>query len=209
MKKTLLALALAATSVAASASLTPQFDTFGPLPGATFGGSGIPNDAVAITTVGGVTLGLTATARFFEPTVTNNGAGRFFALPGAYAGTAGTTDLARWNFNWFIGGNTTAYTYEISIDIDPSANEDFKTFNPLLIGLQSSQNISFGYLETGFGYLFNPNASGEYSFKLSAIQAGQVVGTSSIVVQVPEPASLALTGVALLAAGAAARRRRA
>ena len=72
----------------ARADLTPEFTTFGPLPGATFGGSGIPNDAVAITTIVDgtttITLGLTAHQRFASPAVTNNGAGVFTAQAGVF-----------------------------------------------------------------------------------------------------------------------------
>jgi len=49
-----LTLSLVATALIAgnalAAPIVPQYDTFGTLTGATFGGTGIPNDAVAITT---------------------------------------------------------------------------------------------------------------------------------------------------------------
>ncbi len=58
---------------AEAAPISPTFDTFGTLSGATFGGTGIPNNAVAITriTSGGynITLGLTAHGRFFNPPI--------------------------------------------------------------------------------------------------------------------------------------------
>lgn len=68
--------------------ITPSYTTFGPLPAATFGGTGIPNSAVSITRVvnpsggGDLTLGLTAHQRYDNPAVTNNGAGTFFAGAG-------------------------------------------------------------------------------------------------------------------------------
>ena len=77
-----LALTLAASSAFATA-VVPTYTTFGTLTGANFGGSGIPNNAVAITTstaLNGVTLGLTATQRFSSPAVMNNGAGVFQAV---------------------------------------------------------------------------------------------------------------------------------
>jgi hypothetical protein len=104
--------ALAASAPAHAAPIAPTFDTFGTLAGATFGGSGLPNDAVAITTLnlgdGSLTFGLTAHARFQNPAVGNNGAGTFFAAPGSNFGdptnatTPSSTLGATWNFAYYI-----------------------------------------------------------------------------------------------------------
>src|SRR5262245_44118746 len=71
--------------------ITPINNSFGSFPPATFGGSGIPNDAVAITKVlttsgDAITLCLTATARYSNPTVGNDGAGTFSAGDGSNDG---------------------------------------------------------------------------------------------------------------------------
>ncbi len=67
------------------AGFTPKFDSFGPLPAATYGGTGIPNDPSAITTIvdgsNTITLGLTATPRYYNPAIKNDGAGTFSVLP--------------------------------------------------------------------------------------------------------------------------------
>src|SRR5215469_8414331 len=70
--------------------------SFGTLSGATFGGTGIPNNAVEITTVNTtpngngasdtITLGLTATPRYQNPALGNNLAGTFSATAGANDG---------------------------------------------------------------------------------------------------------------------------
>jgi hypothetical protein len=56
--------AAALLSLSSLSHAAPVYDTFGALPQATFGGSGIPNDAVAIGTfsnpAGNFTLGLAA-----------------------------------------------------------------------------------------------------------------------------------------------------
>lgn len=220
LKRHLPFVVLAAASFGASASLTPSYDTFGALPEANFGGTGIPNTSVAISrlnpTAGTVTLGLTATSRFFNlPTVTDNGAGRFFATAGVDPTSAGSiaSQYAQWNFDFYVGGDAGAvalYTYQLLMDVDSGTGENFKTFGAAPGPGQDSWNLGFDSFEGFLGYAFNPNTAGEYSFKLQALSGSNVVSETSIVVQVnavPEPTSLALAGLALLAATGAWRRR--
>lgn len=180
----------------ATAGLTPQFTSFGPLPGATFGGSGIPNNAVAITTITNgnntITLGLTAHQRYSNPAVTNDGAGTFIATPGSNYGdpsnpntpSPSATEGATWNFAFYVDVSGTdtgsTYSFDLNYDFDPDPNaEDFGT---IMLGsatpnttIQDSQNLLFGYLDAGFPGLvvppsgdFDPDASGVYGFQLLA-----------------------------------------
>ena len=203
------AVALAAGS-AFAAPVTASYTSFGTLSAATFGGSGISNDAVAVTSLSGATLGLSATPRYNSPALSNNGAGVFQAQAGAY----GSGDnMALWNYDYYIGGGLTAlqYSYKLLVDFNPAAGNDQSTYTDmsylLLAGAQNSQNLGFntGYLQ------FDPTQNGEYGVVLAAFKNGREVGRSAILVDVgdvPEPASYALVGAALAGAAFAARRRK-
>ncbi len=213
--------------------VSPTFDVFGPLPEATFSGSGIPNHSVAITSfVDGantITLGLTATQRFGEPPVTNDGAGTFTAQAGGFPGMP---TLARWNFDYFVkivGGGTLAdYAINLLYDLDPGAGTDESAHGvwdlsasfPTDVLNQDSQNLGFGFLAAGFPPFviapgfgpFDPTAAGEYTFALRVSSlGGSPLGESAIQVNtVPEPISASLFGIGALglAIGGARRRRR-
>ncbi|MCS6976914.1 MAG: hypothetical protein NZM31_07905 [Gemmatales bacterium] len=201
--------------VAEAAPISPTFDTFGTLSGATFGGTGIPNNAVAITriTSGGynITLGLTAHGRFFNPPLTNDGAGTFFASPGANFGNPSPPPNpsailgATWNFAFYVGlaMNSQPARFELLYDFDPGYFTDETDHGrivgniPLLPGsvLQDSYNNMFSFLSTpSIGPLFSvfppsvpfdPNANGSYTFALRAYDtSGNLLGQSAIRVNV-------------------------
>jgi hypothetical protein len=223
--------AFAVSSFVAQAAPAPAYTTFGTLAGATFGGTGIPNDAVAITTIGGAggfTMGLTATQRYVGPNLANDGAGTFYANPGSGTPPGSSFDGSFWNFDYYVSGDTQGYNFELFYDVDPGAGTDYGIVSAggggaAKVTTQDSQNLMFNLRQSSFEYAtgftaptgtFNPNVDGEYNFALVAYSAatGLEVGRSSINVivgqpaAVPEPATIALFGLGLL--GVAATRRK-
>lgn len=221
--------ALTMAPLASAAPVTPTYDTFGPLPAASFGGNGIPNDTVAVSSfestnrngnnLGTITLGLTAHQRYSNPPLTNDGAGTFYADPGMNDGLVSSSQGALWNFGWYIAGdNLSSYSYEMLYDTDAGIGTDesaLASFNPdaffglVYGGKHGSQNLIFSL----FGNSFDPMAEGEYSFVLRALRNGDEAGRVAINVvvgqpfTVPTPGVAALFGIGLLSAGFARRRR--
>lgn len=184
---------LASASAVLATTVTPSYGTFGTLSDATFGGSGIPNNAVAYTTFNSgndnLTIGLSATQRYFNPPLANNGAGTFTATAGENNGLASPPKTLgpTWNFDFYINAqilSQTPYSYKLIYGNNTTGN--FSTFDltAFLVGgkYQDSWNLDFSFLNT-IGY--DPNASGIYGFELDVVNdAGSVVAKTAINVDV-------------------------
>lgn len=207
MKKLLgLTLIVLITGLAAFASPVTPAGTFGTLSDFTVG-SGNPNNAFMTTTInnGGntITLGLQAQQRYSNPTLGNNGAGIYYATPGANNGLDGASPAhsigATWNFDYYFDTTGGSYTYKLYAGTDPSVwTSSFGYIDPSssLLGNdpsanhggQNSENIAF------FGG--DPNLAAIWSFELVAYDAnGIAIGSSAINVNVgsvPDTASTAM-----------------
>jgi hypothetical protein len=235
-----LGIALAAAVMvgqAAAAPITPTYDTFGNLAGATFGGTGIPTDPTAITIIDDgnnniITLGLTAHQRYSNPALANDGAGTFFAAAGANDGLdgGGHSVGATWNFAFYVnvdgGASLGRYDMRLYYDLDPAAGTELADMGYIVLSgapgsiLQDSQNATFGFLcgpdvpnvlqAPSAGCPFNPNAAGEYSFALIANEVtGAPLGTAAINVNIAAvPEPGTLALVGIALAGLAVTRRR-
>ena len=162
------------------------------LSGATFGGTGIPNTDVEVTTInnGGdtITLGLTATPVSVKPIGSplpnDSSSATFFATPGVGV----TPGKATWNFDYYISvnnGNFANYTFNllygkngsplVSMPFGPVAiaqgdqssdsRGEFTASGGTTIA-QDSETLSFSFLGSLIG--FDPNAIGQYDFELQA-----------------------------------------
>ena len=169
------------------AMATAVYQTFGTLP-VTFGGTGIPNNAVAASSVfvdgtTSITLGLTSHGRYYNPTVTNNGAGVFYAGPGSNCGVAtdpvgcpSANQGSLWNFGFFFGvsgpgAHLSDYDFKLYYDTNPGANTPVGSLgvidvNNAIIGAggnpstmtvaQGSENLLFNWLSVPVAGVITP-----------------------------------------------------
>jgi hypothetical protein len=172
MTLTRIALALGLCTLIAPAvhatAVNPVFDSFGPQPTFTFGGSGIPNDAVAVSSFSEQinsanvtwTFGLTATPRFSGPALANDGAGTFTAATGTTLSPANLLG-STWNIGFYVALTSDAslpsggsFKTRLYYDLDPGVGTSLvnhgrlESNNPIA-GLsnvaQGSQNMLFSF----------------------------------------------------------------
>jgi hypothetical protein len=185
MKRMLAAAAalMGAASMAQATPVDPTFDSFGALPGATWGGTGIDNSSVAITVfeVGAedsVTLGLSAHARY-DGTLTNDGAGTFRAQGGLDTPPGAPNPGALWNFNFYAGASEGVrlddYQIDLYYDFDPAENTaraDLGRWDltALLAAIEADPESGISDIPPGFVLQTSQNLA--FSFLSDPVSAG-------------------------------------
>lgn len=210
IKKTLAAAAvasLAAMPLAAHAGLTTLTPGDGWPPA---GSSGLGSVLFNTASANGVKLAIGAHGYKNSAYLPNDGVRNYSAQSGVYAPDG--KNYANWSFDFVYDlSNCAGCHVYLGIDVDPTAGVNYFEIDLTAQGLPAvyaeSWNMEMGFLTAGLGYDFNPYTASSTDFRLRAAGAtGAPLASVDITVNVPEPASVALVGVAL--AGLAVMRRR-
>lgn len=208
-KKLIAAALFALAPFAAHAALTTLTTGWPPVPSS--GLESVMFNKVDLGNLGnGAFVAMGAHAYKNSPFLSNDGISTFNASSGVYAPDG--KNYANWSFDFsFNTGGCSTCRVVLQFDKDPSAGVDYVQLFDLtnVAAAQDSWNMEMGFMNSPL-YNFNPYGASSTMFRLSLINVQNDTrvraGASEITVNVPEPGSMALAGLAL--AGLALARRR-
>jgi len=194
---------LSLVSLATQASLTTL-----PSPWPPAGSTGLGNVLFNVKSGSGATVALGAHAYKNSASLANDGNSVFYAQSGIYPNEP-TKNYANWSFDFAYDiSNCAGCSVFLRIDTDPSAAVVFQEARlDNLFGsvYEDSWNLEMAFL----GVNFDPFAPSSTGFELVVREGSRDLLSTDITVQVPEPGTLVLAGLALAGLGFARRNRKA
>lgn len=204
-------IALAALAVASFGAQAGALSTYKPWDDFQPDQKGIDGVKFNVVSQNGVTVALGAHAYKNGVNLANNGVDTFNAQGGIFSPDDPGKAYANWSFDfaWDLGSCTNC-SVVLKADVDPTAGVNLVTlFNSSSAPgtYFESWNMEMPFINTLLGgYDFNPDAVTSTRFSLEIRDGSGALANSEITVNVPEPDSMALVGLAL--AGMCLLRRR-